>query len=65
MKDDLITNYLETMEEQLSEAQILEIRDAFKMFDSEGRGYITANELGVVMRQLGVSSTPEELLEMI
>ena len=53
------------MEDQLSEALILECRNAFKMFDTEGRGAITAAELGVVMRQLGVASTPQELQEMI
>ncbi|TNV75245.1 hypothetical protein FGO68_gene10885 [Halteria grandinella] len=52
-------------EDQMSEAQINECRDKFKMFDSEGRGTITVRELGVVMRQLGVNPTDEELQEMI
>ncbi len=49
----------------MSEALILECRNAFKMFDTEGRGAIAAPELGAIMRQLGVASTLQELEEMI
>nr|pir calmodulin-related calcium-binding protein - Stylonychia lemnae (clone 719) [Stylonychia lemnae] len=53
------------MEEQLSEDQINECRETFKMFDKDGDGTITAKELGIVMRQLGLNPTEDELLEMI
>ena len=52
-------------EEQLSEEQINECRETFKMFDKDGDGTITAKELGVVMRQLGLNPSEEELIEMI
>ena len=35
------------------------------MFDKDGDGTITAKELGVVMRQLGMNPSEEELNEMI
>ena len=53
------------MEEQLSEEQIKEFRETFQMFDGEGKGTITAKELGVVMRQLGLNPAEEELQEMV
>ena len=53
------------MEDQLSEDQINECRETFKMFDKDGDGTITAKELGIVMRQLGLNPTEDDLLEMI
>eukprot|EP00347_Sterkiella_histriomuscorum_P009064 403342656 len=53
------------MDDQLSEDQINECRETFKMFDKDGDGTITAKELGIVMRQLGLNPTEDELLEMI
>lgn len=49
----------------LSEEQIGECRETFKIFDSDGDGEITAKELGVIMRQLGLNPSEEELIEMI
>ena len=53
------------MEDQLSEEQIQECKETFKMFDKDGDGTITAKELGIVMRQLGLNPTEDDLLEMI
>jgi calmodulin len=35
------------------------------MFDKDGDGTITAKELGIVMRQLGLNPTEDEIHEMI
>ena len=42
-----------------------EIRQAFKVFDRDGDGYITGDELGLVMANLGEKLTPGELKQMM
>ncbi len=42
-----------------------EIREAFKVFDKDGNGFISANELRHVMTNLGEKLTDEEVDEMI
>ncbi|XP_066286717.1 calmodulin-like isoform X1 [Branchiostoma lanceolatum] len=42
-----------------------EIREAFRVFDKDGNGFITASELRVVMANLGEKLSDEELEEMI
>ena len=42
-----------------------EIREAFKVFDKDGNGYISASELRHVMTNLGEKLTDEEVDEMI
>ncbi|XP_077196491.1 neo-calmodulin-like [Paroedura picta] len=42
-----------------------EIRDAFRVFDKDGNGYICAAELRHVMTNLGEKLTDEEVDEMI
>ncbi|KAI8508561.1 Calmodulin-3 [Branchiostoma belcheri] len=42
-----------------------EIREAFRVFDKDGNGFITASELRVVMANLGEKLTDEEVDEMI
>ncbi|WAR20596.1 CALM-like protein [Mya arenaria] len=42
-----------------------EIREAFKVFDKDGNGYISAAELRHVMTNLGEKLTDEEVDEMI
>ncbi|KAK2950231.1 putative Calmodulin [Blattamonas nauphoetae] len=53
------------MSENLTQAQIDEFRDAFTLFDKDGDGTITVEELGVVMRSLGQTPTRTELQDMI
>lgn len=50
---------------EFSEEQIEEFKEAFNLFDKDGNGTITADELGVVMRSLGKNPTHEELCAMI
>ncbi|KAG2467128.1 calmodulin-like [Polypterus senegalus] len=42
-----------------------EIREAFKVFDKDGNGSISAEELHLVMKNLGEDLTDEEIYEMI
>ena len=42
-----------------------EIREAFRVFDKDGNGFISAAELGHVMNNLGENLTKEEVAEMI
>ncbi|XP_038053485.1 calmodulin-A-like [Patiria miniata] len=52
-------------EEELSEAQINELKIAFEVFDKDGNGFISSKELGAVMRSLGQNPTDTELHAMI
>ena len=45
------------MADLLTEEQIYEFKEAFALFDKDGDGDITTQELGVVMRQLGQNPT--------
>jgi len=42
-----------------------EIREAFKVFDGDGNGFINRQELAVVMMNIGEKLTHEEIQEMI
>ncbi|CAG5114710.1 unnamed protein product, partial [Candidula unifasciata] len=50
---------------ELSSAQILELKEAFSLFDKDGDGTITTVELGSVMRSMGQNPTETELQDMI
>merc|ERR1711870_148944 len=52
-------------EDQLTEEQIAEFKEAFSLFDKDGDGTITTKELGTVMRSLGQNPTEAELQDMI
>ena len=49
------------MADQLTEEQIAQIMDAFHLFDKDGDGIITTQELGTVMKSLGQNPSDEEL----
>merc|ERR1719246_163490 len=52
-------------DEQLTEEQIAEFKEAFSLFDKDGDGTITTKELATVMRSLGQNPTEAELQDMI
>lgn len=53
------------MASQLTEEQIAEFKEAFSLFDKDGDGCITTQELGTVMRSLGQNPTEAELQGMV
>jgi len=44
---------------------VAEFRAAFDLFDQDGNNAISKEELGTVMRRLGLNPTDEELRDMI
>lgn len=49
----------------LSNEQVAELKEAFRLFDKDLDGRITATELGIVMRSLGQRPTDTELKNMV
>ncbi|XP_019180326.1 PREDICTED: calmodulin-like protein 8 [Ipomoea nil] len=49
----------------LNEDQIMEFQEAFSLFDKDGDGSITVEELATVIRSLDKNPTEEELQEMM
>ena len=49
----------------LSEEQIAEFKEAFALFDNDGDGAITTEELGRVMRSVGQNPSDQELKDMV
>lgn len=49
----------------LSQEALNEYKDAFSLFDKDGDGYISNNELGSVLRSLGQCPTQAEVQDMI
>ena len=58
-----IANYIATF--KLTEENIAEFKEAFSLFDKDGDGTITTDELGTVMRSLGQNPTENELNELV
>jgi len=46
-------------------ANAVELREAFCLFDIDGDGKITRDELGTVMKSLGMNPSDDQLREMI
>lgn len=61
------TEFLTMMEQMLKQAETEddEIREAFRVFDKNGDGFISAAELRHVMTRLGEKLTEDEVDEMI
>ncbi|KAH0478047.1 MAG: hypothetical protein KVP17_003070 [Porospora cf. gigantea B] len=53
------------VEQELTEEQIAEFKEAFALFDTDGDGTITTREIGTVMRSLGQNPTEAELADMV
>ncbi|CAN6287034.1 unnamed protein product [Urochloa humidicola] len=53
------------MAERLTEEEIAEFKEVFKLYDKNGDGFITSEELGTVMESLGKNFTESELKAMI
>ncbi|KAM7462880.1 hypothetical protein LguiA_031001 [Lonicera macranthoides] len=53
------------MAEVLNENQIVEFQEAFSLFDKDGDGCITVEELATVIRSLDQNPTEEELQDML
>eukprot|EP01060_Flectonema_neradi_P023741 TRINITY_DN3206_c0_g1_i1.p2 TRINITY_DN3206_c0_g1~~TRINITY_DN3206_c0_g1_i1.p2 ORF type:complete len:150 (+),score=44.22 TRINITY_DN3206_c0_g1_i1:1403-1852(+) len=49
------------MADQLSQDQIQEFRDAFSLFDADGSGTISVEELGEVLRSVGQNCSDDEI----
>jgi len=49
----------------LSEEQIQDMKEAFRLFDKTGRDQISTSDLGTVMRSLGQNPTEAELAELM
>lgn len=53
------------MVEKFSQDKLIELKEAFSIFDQNGDGTISTKELGVVIRSLGLSPTDREIQEII
>lgn len=52
------------MVNNLTDEKIAEFREVFLLFDKDGDGHISTNELGVVLRALGAAPSQLEIQEM-
>uniref|UniRef100_A0A914Y652 EF-hand domain-containing protein n=1 Tax=Panagrolaimus superbus TaxID=310955 RepID=A0A914Y652_9BILA len=51
--------------DDISQEQLDEFKEAFKLFDRDGDGMITCTELGEVFQRLGQAPTESELKDMV
>jgi Ca2+-binding EF-hand superfamily protein len=62
---DLLMISVDFEKTTLSEQEVEKLWEAFKVFDEDGSGAISAEELGQIMRSLGQSPNDTELRDMI
>ncbi|XP_059090628.1 calmodulin-A-like [Tigriopus californicus] len=53
------------MKKQQGSQTVDDIKQAFRVFDKDGNGYVSSTELKFVMSRLGVNFTDDELQEMV
>lgn len=56
---------VEEIKHEFTPEQVEEYREAFALFDKDGDGTITVNEIGIVLRSLGQNPTFAELEDMV
>ena len=49
----------------MSVEEVNEIREAFELFDKDGDGFITVDELGSVVRSIGRKISERDLKKMV
>ncbi|XP_010466587.1 PREDICTED: calmodulin-like protein 11 [Camelina sativa] len=59
------TQQQQQKQQELTQEQITEFKEAFCLFDKDGDGCITADELATVIRSLDQNPTEQELQDMI
>ena len=52
-------------EKVLTSEQIAELKEAFQLFDRDGDGTISTDELGIVLRSIGQNPTEKQIEDMI
>lgn len=57
--------FAEDVPEDMEERRVRDLREAFELFDKDGSGSISTEELASVMRALGQNPTPEEIQDMV
>ena len=65
METEHKSNALVQAEKVLSAQQISELKEAFQLFDRDGDGTISTDELGIVLRSIGQNPTDKQIEEMI
>lgn len=55
----------ENILQKYSESQIRELRESFRLFDKDGDGSISTEELGKVLRDLGQYPSVDEIRQMV
>ena len=63
--DEFLTLTARFLVEEDAEAMQEELREAFRLYDKEGNGYIKTSDLREIMRELDDKLTNDELDEMI